>query len=489
MTEYELDLTRRKVLGSIGAIGAASAGAGLGTSALFSDTESFENNTITAGTLDLKVDWQQSYYGASESWEFVNAHPDHDDDGEQSIDLGGNTGVVKYSDDDKNIVDALTCENFDQNYEENFGDQESLVSLNDVKPGDEGEITFSLHLCDNPGYIWLTADNFSQSGGTTTEPEEAELEQGEEDDGELAENTFVEIWYDEDCDNQLDRSGEEGQELEVALVSDRSGSMSGSIGDLETAAKNFVDQLSTPDEGAAISFANGASLDQELTTDYQAIKDAIDYTADGSTDMSDGISTAHDELMSGTNATPGANKVMIVLGDGDPDSESDTEDAADDAKDDGIRIFTIALGDGPDEDFMEGIASNPSDAYAAPDSSDLQTIYDEIAQVVISGEQVILGEGDGEHDDPVTLAEAMDIIQNNGGMVPLDGDGDMGYDDGDTAEARDCFDPETGHCIGVHWWVPTDVGNEIQGDSVDFDLGFYAQQCRNSDGSRPEASV
>jgi hypothetical protein len=27
-----------------------------------------------------------------------------------------------------------------------------------------------------------------------------------------------------------------------------------------------------------------------------------------------------------------------------------------------------------------------------------------------------------------------------------------------------------------------DVGNEVQSDSVSFDLGFYAEQCRHNDG-------
>ena len=54
-------LSRRKVLGALGAVGIASAGAGLGTTAYFNDTESFENNTLTAGELDLKVDWEEHY--------------------------------------------------------------------------------------------------------------------------------------------------------------------------------------------------------------------------------------------------------------------------------------------------------------------------------------------------------------------------------------------------------------------------------------------
>jgi predicted ribosomally synthesized peptide with SipW-like signal peptide len=58
------DLTRRKLLVGAGAVGLASTGAGFGTSAFFSDTESFEGNTITAGTLDLLVDYESAYNGA-----------------------------------------------------------------------------------------------------------------------------------------------------------------------------------------------------------------------------------------------------------------------------------------------------------------------------------------------------------------------------------------------------------------------------------------
>ena len=54
-------LSRRHVLAGLGAAGIASAGAGLGTSAYLNDTESFEDNTITAGTLDLEVDWGEHY--------------------------------------------------------------------------------------------------------------------------------------------------------------------------------------------------------------------------------------------------------------------------------------------------------------------------------------------------------------------------------------------------------------------------------------------
>jgi predicted ribosomally synthesized peptide with SipW-like signal peptide len=41
MSDDNLELSRRKILGSVGAVGAAGAAAGLGTSALFSDEELF----------------------------------------------------------------------------------------------------------------------------------------------------------------------------------------------------------------------------------------------------------------------------------------------------------------------------------------------------------------------------------------------------------------------------------------------------------------
>ncbi|WP_136689928.1 TasA family protein [Halorhabdus amylolytica] len=52
----EIELTRRRVLGGLITVGAASAAAGAGTFALFSDTETSSGNEVTAGTLDLQID-------------------------------------------------------------------------------------------------------------------------------------------------------------------------------------------------------------------------------------------------------------------------------------------------------------------------------------------------------------------------------------------------------------------------------------------------
>jgi uncharacterized protein YegL len=252
-------------------------------------------------------------------------------------------------------------------------------------------------------------------------------------------------------------------ELEVALVSDVSGSMSGSaLSSLKTAATSFVGNLSSPDEAAAISFNSGASTDQELTTDYQAVKDAIDaYSAGGGTSIAAGITEGEDELLNGNNATPGASKVMIVLSDGESDATAATA-AADAAKNAGIRIFTIALGGGAGASLLEDLATSPDDAFVAPDPADLDTVYAEIAQVVLAGEQKIF-EG--------SMADFFGTFLADGHAL----DGDRQED------GRQPYPGATTQCIGFEWTLPAEVENEIQTDSVAFDIGLYAEQSRHND--------
>lgn len=53
MTEEDSKFTRRRVLGGLITVGAASAAAGAGTFALFSDSETSDGNTVQAGTIEL----------------------------------------------------------------------------------------------------------------------------------------------------------------------------------------------------------------------------------------------------------------------------------------------------------------------------------------------------------------------------------------------------------------------------------------------------
>lgn len=84
-SENNMKLSRRKILAGMGAVGAAGAGAGLGTSALFSDTEQFANNSIMAGELDLKMDWEEHY-----SFPQI-----YDDFGDPTVEGGNDLDVIR----------------------------------------------------------------------------------------------------------------------------------------------------------------------------------------------------------------------------------------------------------------------------------------------------------------------------------------------------------------------------------------------------------
>lgn len=130
MTERSIELTRRTIIASMGAVGAAGAGAGLGTSALFSDTEEFENNTVRAGELDTVVDYYTSRnQGSSGS--------------------ASQRGAVNGD-----------------------GGTEYTYDVADVKPGDSGILAFCPKIVDNPGWLWVgSVDGVTDYENGQTGPE------------------------------------------------------------------------------------------------------------------------------------------------------------------------------------------------------------------------------------------------------------------------------------------------------------------------------
>ena len=147
------DLSRRKMLAGLGAIGLASAGAGLGTSAYFSDTESFENNTLTAGTLDMSV--AATVMAANDYWVEEGA-----------LELSA-------------VADS----------------QDAVVGLqvDDVKPGDWAIICFEIDVGTNPGYVQVSTANFDESGGANPEPEQ-DAEGDADNDADLGEYLLTTVW-------------------------------------------------------------------------------------------------------------------------------------------------------------------------------------------------------------------------------------------------------------------------------------------------------
>jgi len=178
----ELRLSRRKALAAFGTVGAASAGAGLGTSAYFSDGESFENNSLVAGSLDMKAAYSVHY----SDWSTDELAGIDDDnvtmtDHEAEFDPGPTRvpGIEFATEGDLRqfLENTLVTEDGDASCPDGTDAEElqqPVVELgvhDDIKPGDHGEITFDLALCDNPGYVWLQVADATASENGYTEPE------------------------------------------------------------------------------------------------------------------------------------------------------------------------------------------------------------------------------------------------------------------------------------------------------------------------------
>ena len=179
----DIGLSRRKVLVGLGAVGVASAGAGLGTTAYFSDEESFEENTLTAGELDLFV------------------HVDYSEDqgsfAQYSTPPGTyiNGGVVGETVEEDGVV-----------IEEGTP---LSIQVEDLKPGDSGEGEFCFSIVNNPAYMWMCGELTANDQNGTTDPEEAALDEmfGEIPvDGQLADAMQITVSY-------CDADGNDGEEI------------------------------------------------------------------------------------------------------------------------------------------------------------------------------------------------------------------------------------------------------------------------------------
>lgn len=184
------------------------------------------------------------------------------------------------------------------------------------------------------------------------------------------------------------------QPLDIVLVLDTSGSMSGSkMTNLKNAANNFIDATAENNRGleqdqqtrlAIVRFANGANTEQQLNyvTDQNAqqYKNTINgFRANGSTYAEEGLQRAQSVLDSGGRAD--VQQIVIFFTDGEPNHGNgfDNEVAAEavntahEMKQGGTIIYAIGVMNGADasvtdddgfNEYMNGVSSNYPDATA-----------------------------------------------------------------------------------------------------------------------------
>lgn len=191
-----------------------------------------------------------------------------------------------------------------------------------------------------------------------------------------------------------DTQGESG-ELEVVLANDVSNSMRDGtrLEDMKSGSKILVNNLEGEQEGSLVSFGGSVVLEESLTTNYTELSNEVDnLQADSNvqgTDVAGAVELSQNELLNGTNATEGSNKVMVVFGDGGAADQTAAIEQAEEAKQAGITIVTISLSN---EDLYRNMASSNETAYFSPNESDLESIYTEVTEQVgeIGSEKLVV---------------------------------------------------------------------------------------------------
>jgi len=153
------------------------------TTAFYGDVETSSGNTLSAGAIDLGIDNESYYNGAlnpGTTWELA-------------FDLDDNEGPAngKYL----------------------------FFNFLDLKPGDWGEDTISVHVKDNDSWACMAFDVTADEDNGSTEPELDDEDSYTADDGEL--DDFVNfVWWADDGDNVLEDDEVEGSKFKEGALSD-----------------------------------------------------------------------------------------------------------------------------------------------------------------------------------------------------------------------------------------------------------------------------
>jgi hypothetical protein len=185
MTPHDPRLSRRSVLAALGAVGTASVTGGFATTSVLTDTERVRAS-LAAGAVDLRLGVTSRYAfdgGEGPVESVLVERPEGLSDWQTAV----ASGTVDCASD--GLVD---------------GDDLPVVELADLKPGDRGRVTTSLHVCANPAYLRVRARVLSSTDDRTG-TDALERAAGDTDPaGELAAGLRVRLYVDGGCDGAPD---------------------------------------------------------------------------------------------------------------------------------------------------------------------------------------------------------------------------------------------------------------------------------------------
>lgn len=181
-------ISRRKLLGSIAAVGSLGAFTGAATEASMIDLESLPGNFFKAGDLDLRIGW----WMLREKRENDKKHSKKDGD-EVSLEV-----VDSHP---NSLPDTPTA---NPSFEQLGDNQATTLTFDGLKPGDSGRLVLPFMACSNPSWIWLRVRPHGfRENGVTHDEEKAGDDGGS---GELQDHLRTRVYYDEGCDGEFNEA-------------------------------------------------------------------------------------------------------------------------------------------------------------------------------------------------------------------------------------------------------------------------------------------
>jgi uncharacterized protein YegL len=185
-----------------------------------------------------------------------------------------------------------------------------------------------------------------------------------------------------------------GENVEIVLVMDRSGSMKEKVGNLSKidAAKNslnivadtFVASADTENRLALVTYNGSVTLDQSLTSNYSKVKTAISsFSPSGQTNISGALMNASNHL--NATADSDAQKFIVIASDG-MQNVGMPIDFGIKSVGSNTTVFAIGIGADANSNVLKKIAEesgNKEGEYYSSNVEDLTTIFKKIIEEIL----------------------------------------------------------------------------------------------------------